>query len=279
MSFTNLLTIAIPCYERKEYFSAALESALTQTVKCKVIVVDNCSSHDFFEKVCKEKGVTYYRNETNVGLYPNINKCFELSKTEYVKTLDDDDLLSPKYVESFLKAFEQHPNIDIFFSDYSILKLGEVKPHEFNFPFGYMENAKKIIEYGIKYRLGFPYMSSVIKKTKIHTDLEIKGCSTGYDWEWIYVVADMLSFYGDPEKLYTFRIHGNQSSRDNWIYHQLTIPYIYDIVLANKTTNPKLLKITSRNSFNGLLYLKSFGDKRELKNIIQQNNKYSNYLK
>lgn len=44
MNFTDLITIAIPCYERKEFFLFALESALNQTIKCKVIVVDNCSS-------------------------------------------------------------------------------------------------------------------------------------------------------------------------------------------------------------------------------------------
>ena len=44
MSFTNLLTIALPCYERKEFFLEALDSALNQTVKCNIIVVDNCCS-------------------------------------------------------------------------------------------------------------------------------------------------------------------------------------------------------------------------------------------
>jgi len=55
----------------------------------------------------------------------------------------------------------------------------------------------KIIYYGIKYKLGFPYMTCAIRKTKIHTDAEIKGCSGGYDWEWIYSKADSLTFFED----------------------------------------------------------------------------------
>ena len=47
--FTGLVTIAMPVYERKDFFREALDSALNQPVKCKVIVVDNCSSHDYFE--------------------------------------------------------------------------------------------------------------------------------------------------------------------------------------------------------------------------------------
>ncbi len=279
MSFTDLITIAIPCYERKQYFLEALESAINQTVRCEIIVVDNCSSHDYFEKVCNEKGIKYFRNECNIGLYRNINRCFELANTEYAKILDDDDLLLPNYIESFLKALEESPNIDVFFSNYSILKLGKVKPHDFNFPFGYMENGKEIIEYGIKYKIGFPYMTSAFKKTKIHTEGEITEYSFGFDWEWIYTTADLLSFYGNPQELYKYRVHGNQSSSSNWIYHLLTVPYIYDMILANKTSDPKLLRKVSRNSFNELLYLKSKSDKKELDNVIEGNNKYSLYLR
>ena len=45
MNYTDLLTIAMPVYERKDFFVEALESAIKQTIKCKIIVIDNCSSH------------------------------------------------------------------------------------------------------------------------------------------------------------------------------------------------------------------------------------------
>lgn len=279
-AFTNLLTIAIPVFERKDYFIEALGSALNQTVKCEVIVVDNCSSHDFFEKVCKEKGVTYFRNDTNIGMYPNFNKCFNLSKTEYVKLLDDDDILSPIYVESFLRAKELHPDIDIFFSDYVMLtKNGELS-HSFILPFGYIENGKIIIEYGVKYNLGFPYMSSTIKKAKAKSDFYLYGWKGGYDWEWIYSNADQFTFYGDPAVLYQFRIHKKQTSRNiDLCAHTLTVPYIYDKILPEKLSDPKLIKKASKKASLKLIYLKSYGNKNELTEIIQADNRYGKYLK
>ena len=42
---TDLLTIVIPCYERIEYLSEAIESAISQTVKPKVVVLDNASKN------------------------------------------------------------------------------------------------------------------------------------------------------------------------------------------------------------------------------------------
>ena len=114
MGFTDLLTISMPVYERRDFFEQALNSALNQTVKCRVIVVDNCSSHDFFKTVCKEKGVEYFRNSENIGMARNFARGFELSESKFVMNLQDDDQLAPDYVESFLKAYEEHPDIDVF---------------------------------------------------------------------------------------------------------------------------------------------------------------------
>ena len=49
------LTIAFPVYNRTDYFKQALESVLNQTVKCRVLVVDNNSPHDDFKKIIEKK--------------------------------------------------------------------------------------------------------------------------------------------------------------------------------------------------------------------------------
>ncbi len=279
MSSTDLVTIAIPCYERKEYFLFALESAINQTVKCEIIVVDNCSSHDYFQKVCEEKSITYFRNETNIGLFPNQNRCYSLATTEYVKILDDDDILSPIYIESFLKAKQLHPEIDVFFSNYvSLTSKGDLS-HRSTLPFGYMERGFKIIEYGIKYRLGFPYMTSTIKRTKAKLDLDVSECFGGYDWEWVYSNADHLSFYGDPGKLHKYRIHDKKASPKYRHYNLLTVPYIYDTVFPEKLSDTKLIKKISKKAFWELVQLKSYINKKGLVKIINSENRYGKYLK
>ncbi len=278
MSFTNLLTIAMPCYERKEYFIAALESALNQTVKCSVIVVDNCSSHDFFEQVCIEKGVTYYRNDSNIGIAANFARGFELSDTEYVLNLQDDDLLSLDYVESFVNAVNSFPDIDIFFSNFSVITSKGEKSHFHTLPFGYIPDGNKILEYGIKYKLGFPYMSSAIRKTKAYSVIDTIGWIGSYDWEWIYSVADKLKFYGDKRKLYHYRIHDNQITNKNHSSFILTLPYIYDIILKEKVVDPNLKKRASKNAFCELIQLKSEINNAVLMAIKRGENKYDRFL-
>ena len=269
----------MPCYERKDFFLDALESALNQTVKCKVIVIDNCSSHNYFEEICKEKNVHYYRNDTNIGMIANFAKGYELSETKYTMNLQDDDQLSPYYVEAFLHALELHPGIDVFFSDFVMLTSQGEKPHGHTLPFGYMESGKKIIEYGIKYKLGFPYMASVINKTKAYRYVDVEDCIGSYDWEWIYSVADKLSFYGDNRKLYKYRVHENQDTKVNSLIYRLSLPYIYDVILKENVSDSKFKKKALRNAFWELVQLKSFARSKDLEMLLSDKNKYNKYLK
>jgi glycosyltransferase involved in cell wall biosynthesis len=279
MSFTDLLTIAMPCYERKDFFREALDSALNQTVKCKIIVLDNCSSHNYYEEVCKEKGVTYHRNDSNIGMIGNFSKSFELADTKYVMNLQDDDKLHPEYVESFLNAVTRYPDIDIFFTDLEVNTDHGIHTHPHTLPFGYMERGAKIIEYAIKYKMGFPYIASAIKKSKIHSVKEVSDMIGSWDWEWIYSRANKLSFYGDPRKLYQFRVHDNQITKLEASNHRFSLPYIYDRVLKENVSDIKLKKKASKNASWELFVIKSVVDEKKITEFKNGNNKYSNYLK
>lgn len=279
MNSTDLLTIAMPVFERKEFFLEALESAINQTVKCKVMVIDNCSSHDYFEQVCKEKGVTYYRNERNIGMAANFSKGFELSDTPFVMNLQDDDQLAPNYVEAFQAAIGEHPDIDIFFTDFIRLTDKGKLPHKHTLPFGYMANGDKIIEYGIKYRLGFPYMASAIKRTKVNGFKCAYEGGGSFDWVWIYSEADHFSFYGDSRILYTFREHAMQDTKRNLLHYRLTIPYIYDKVLKEKVADPQLKREAGKAAFDELVRLKTHANNRVIREFLKKDTIFSNYLK
>ncbi len=277
MNYTELLTIAMPVYERREYFLEALESAINQTVKCKIIVVDNCSSHDYFRDICGKKGITYYRNETNIGMNPNFNRCFKLADTEYVMTLQDDDILSPHYVESFVKAWDKHPDIDVFFTDFVRNTRDGNLPHRHVFPFGYMEDGQKVIEYAVKYKLGFPYLNSSIRRSKF-TGFYTKYSGSN-DWVWIYDNADKFVFYGDSRILYQFREHSMQDSKNNILRYRFSLPYIYDVILKQKAVEPSIKRKAELNAFWALVQLKSIATKNKVDGFIKEDNIFSSYLK
>jgi len=106
---TDLITICIPVYERFDYFIEALESALKQTVKCPVIVVDNASSHNKFKDFVEQKNLShlkYFRNSENLGMAGNWNRCIELAESEWVTLLHDDDVLDLRFVEFIISKIK-----------------------------------------------------------------------------------------------------------------------------------------------------------------------------
>lgn len=113
----DLLTIALPVYKRTDFIRRALDSAVNQTVKCRILLIDNCSPHDEFREITESYNnplISYVRNEYTVPLEENFNKCFELCQTPWVTILHDDDMLHIQYVEVAQKILQSKPNIGGF---------------------------------------------------------------------------------------------------------------------------------------------------------------------
>jgi glycosyltransferase involved in cell wall biosynthesis len=105
VEFTDLITISIPVYERYDYFEEAINSALNQTVKCNIIVIDNASSHTKFRDFVVAKNLDYlhyYRNDENLGMVNNWNRGIELAQTKWLSILHDDDALDVRFIEVIL---------------------------------------------------------------------------------------------------------------------------------------------------------------------------------
>ncbi len=106
------LTIALPVYKRTQYIRAALDSAVNQTVKCRVLVVDNNSPHDEFRKIVEDYNnplIKYIKTDQTVSMVENFNNCIRFAETPWLTILHDDDLLHFQFAELaqlLLKKYE-----------------------------------------------------------------------------------------------------------------------------------------------------------------------------
>ena len=271
----------MPVFERVEYFENALLSAINQSVKCKIIVLDNASTHNFIKETTLKYNIEYIRNESNIGGFPNWNKAFTVASTDFVFLLADDDILSPLYVESFLNALNQYPDIDIYYSDFILTNYytGEKYPHSHILPFGYMENGIKIIEYGIRFKLGFPVITSAIKKSKFkgfYTDMHGSN-----DWLWIYSNAKELKFFGDNNVLLEYGRHEKQdtASSDTHMKCFISICYIYEEILANKINKAELTAIAKKLANNAFNYFIAIATPDFINELNIKNDIYAEYFR
>jgi len=107
----NLLTITLPVYKRTDFIRKALDSAVNQTMKCRVLLIDNNSPHDDFRTIIesyKNPLMKYVKTSTTVPQDENFNNCFRYAETPWVTILHDDDMLHCQFVELIKKVLDQY---------------------------------------------------------------------------------------------------------------------------------------------------------------------------
>lgn len=109
----NKVTIIIPSYNQQEFLPMAIESALSQTEKCDVVVIDDGSTDNSLAIAAgyQSKGIRLVA-QVNKGLPSARNTGIMNTYTEFVLPLDADDILLDNCVEKLLKR-QKEENSDI----------------------------------------------------------------------------------------------------------------------------------------------------------------------
>jgi len=111
MTARALASVLIPAYNER-HFAAAFASARQQTYSPLEIVVCDDSPGTAIEAAVRgaaDARVNYVRNPARLGFAGNFSRCFELARGDYVKFLNDDDLLRPACVETLAAALAANP--------------------------------------------------------------------------------------------------------------------------------------------------------------------------
>lgn len=102
------ISVMIPTFRRADLLKEAIDSVLNQKTRYHytIAVIDNDAEGDeatdrLLKEYCeKYSNILYYRNEQNIGMFGNWNRCIELCQTEWLCMLHDDDMLMEDYIEA-----------------------------------------------------------------------------------------------------------------------------------------------------------------------------------
>ena len=104
----------IPFWSDVGLLSEALASLVRQTdPDWTAVVIDDASPEDGAAAVVAELAdprVTYRRNEVNLGLAGNFNRCLATPGTDVVAILHADDVVEPAYVSTVRRAHADEPD-------------------------------------------------------------------------------------------------------------------------------------------------------------------------
>ena len=265
LDFIPEITIAIPTYKRTDLLKEALDSALNQINfdNYEVIVVDNNPEREdetekFMVSYKLNKRVSYYKNEVNLGMFGNWNRCFYLSKTKWVTLLHDDDLYSNNYlsVAYYLLSKTNAEGINIghyFWKEkeypFANIKRTEIPP---KIP------CKNISVYDML--LG-PHIGPTGYFFLRDNLIKLGGFNEDY-----FPIADYIfyskyvyyySVYYCPLKLGIYRIRVNESLKFETIDKIHYYSYLFRLYLSEKTFCPSLYR-----SISNVIFKKNY--KREI---------------
>ena len=210
MTQTPRVSILIPTFNYAHYLEDSIPSALNQTyTNFELIIVDNGSTDNTREVVAKylsDPRVSYYRNETNIGVVGNFNRCLELANCEYIKFLCADDKFEPTIVEKYVAVMDANPGVSLVTCDKQAFGS---KSHETITPLTHRQSGNYSVLHMIENNycwIGEP--TSVMFRKR---DLTIGKFSYDFqqyvDWDFWNRLLSVGDCYIIPEKLVQVRFH------------------------------------------------------------------------
>ena len=109
MSHAPTVSVCIPTYNGAAFLRPCLDSVLSQSWRdIEVLVVDDVSSDDTLSIAesysRRDHRISIFRNERNLGLVSNWNRCLTLARGEWIKFVFQDDALAPTCLERMIES-------------------------------------------------------------------------------------------------------------------------------------------------------------------------------
>ena len=197
------VSVVIPVHTRVEYLREALQSVLNQTrqVNSVYIVSDREDARKEVSDLLFKK-VHYISIPKTAGYTQaeSLNHGMELSMTDTVLSLDDDDLLCPSYIEHAVGAMLQ-TEADIVYPDMELFGIDNYTVEATDWT---LDNFKKTT---------VPFGVSLMKK-EVWSTIQYNSGLQYLDWDFWWTAFELgFTAYHLKEVGFKYRTHAGQRSR------------------------------------------------------------------
>lgn len=235
-----LVSVCIPAYNNAAYIKETIDSVLNQTYQNIELIICDDKSKDDTVAVIESIGdsrIKLYKNEQNLGMSGNWNRCLSLCTGEFIKLICADDMLAPECLEKEVGALLENPKAVLAESDTKLFDLdGKPKGFYKRYKTSGLTNGKKIAREGffIKNYFGAP-LANTFRRSILE---KVGGFDTWYTYILDYDFWVQLACLGDVyiihEPLNYFRVR-NDSNTGEVMAGDKTKTYVEEhIHLVNK---------------------------------------------
>jgi len=218
------VSICVPTYNRAAILPYAVESVLAQTYQdFELLICDDASPDNTADIVAQwsDPRIRYIRHPQNIKRSRNMRSGYEASRGQYFVKFDDDDALTPTFLEKTVAILDAHPDADLVCTDHWVINsrnerdeaataANSAKWGKDQLPLGKVEDllgqtfAKQSLQVG----------SCLFRKSSLDAvdfmRFEADGCED-FDLLVRCALADQTAHF-IPERLMEYRFHGGQTS-------------------------------------------------------------------
>lgn len=250
-----LVSICMPVYNGERYLKECLDSVLSQTYEnIEIVVVDDGSSDNSSsiveEYARKDNRISLHRNEKNLGLVGNWNRCMELAKGEWIKFVFQDDLVTSDCIEKMVKGAEEHM---IIVSDRKFIFDDKVTQQVKDYYTNQLLNLKKLVpatspvwlapkkissitvnNLGLNF-IGEPTAVMFRKSVALKIGSFNEDLTQICDLEYWLRISTLHGLVYVPEELVSFRLHADSTTSVNVLSAPKFRPrYIDTLILSDE---------------------------------------------
>ncbi|PZO18270.1 MAG: glycosyl transferase family 2 [Leptolyngbya foveolarum] len=218
------VSICIPTYNRADILPYAINSVLNQTyTDFELLICDDASTDRTAEVVARwnDERIRYIRHPQNIKRSRNMHSGYEAAKGRYFIKFDDDDALTPTFLEKTVAVLDANPSVHFVCSDHWVINAKNQREEAAT-----VANSAK---WG-KDRLSAGMIDDLLAETFVHQSLQVgsslfrkssleavdfmrleaDGCED-FDLLVRGAIAHQTAYF-IPERLMEYRFHGGQTS-------------------------------------------------------------------
>ncbi len=228
------VSICIPTYNRAYLLPFAIESVLKQTYQdLELIICDDGSRDETSELMANytDNRIRYIRHSQNIGKSNNMRSGFAAARGEYFIKFDDDDRLTPDFLERTVVVLENDLSIDFVGTDHWIIDINNLRDEaetkvnsrrwgRANLPEGVVDNLLEVVFVNQSFQIGATLFRRQTLESVGFMQPNWQNCEDNDLF--VRLALGGKKGYYLPELLMEYRVHGEQQGINR------AIPYLFD---------------------------------------------------
>ncbi len=282
-SHRPLVSVIMNCYNGAKYLQEAISSVYSQTYSNWEIVFWDNNSTDESSVIAKgyDSKLRYFKASLTESLGIARKRAVEEARGEYIAFLDTDDLWTKSKLQIQIRAFIEHPEWVVIYSNCQPIDENGKKVGSRTIPQYYSGNVFDHLLIG---KLTPPWPTTMIRAKELKDIGSFRAYSSAEDKDIFLRLADKYEYGFTKDMLAYYRMHPNQESKNHLTSLNesvLIYQYWYDKYQGSFAQREKLLSIALSNAYykSAVYSLSSSIPKKEMSNYIYKSLKHKLQIK